>query len=78
MTLVVTIVLLLAKLGSDVVEETVEVAVMVGATTVGGTLTTTTMSATAPDAKVVSVQLTFPVLPTAGLVQVQPAGARTD
>jgi hypothetical protein len=44
-TLVVTVVLLLAKLGSDVVAETVEVAVIVGTTTAGATLTTTTMSA---------------------------------
>src|SRR5271169_5929032 len=77
-TLVVTVVLLLAELGSVVVAETVEVAVIVGATTVDGTFTTTTMSAVAPTASVGSVQVTFPVLPTAGVVQVQPAGASTD
>jgi hypothetical protein len=77
-TLVVTVVLLLAALGSEVVADTVEVAVIVGATTVGATLTTTIMSADAPAARVGSVQVTFPVPPTAGVVQVHPAGARTD
>src|SRR6266567_4634928 len=77
-TLVITVVVLLAALGSEVVADTVEVAVIVGATTVGATFTTTIMSADAPAARVGSVQVTFPVLPTAGVVQVHPAGARTD
>jgi hypothetical protein len=77
-TLVMTVVLLLAAVGSDVVADTVEVAVIVAATTVGATFTTTTMSAEAPAARVGSVQVTFPVPPTAGVVQVHPAGARTD
>jgi hypothetical protein len=75
---VTTVVLLLAAVGSEVVEETFEVAVMVGATTVGGTFTTTMMSATAPEARVGSVQVTVPVPPTEGVVQVHPAGAMTD
>ena len=74
---VTTVVLLLAAVGSEV-EVTVEFAVMVGATTVGGTFTTTMMSATAPEARVGSVQVTVPVAPTEGVVQVHPAGAKTD
>jgi hypothetical protein len=77
-TLVITVVLLLAKLGSDVVAETVEVAVIVGTTTAGATLTTTTMSAAAAAARVGFVQVTFPVPPTTGVVQVQPAGGKAD
>jgi hypothetical protein len=56
----------------------VEVAVIVGTTMLGATLTTTTMLAVAPTARLGSVQLTFPVEPTAGAVHVHPAGARTD
>ena len=78
LTLVTTVVVLLAALGSVVVVETVEVAVTVVATTVGATFTTTTMSAAAPAASDGSLQTTFPVLPTAGVVHVQPAGASTD
>src|ERR1700730_7726573 len=78
LTLVTTVVLLLAALGSDVVDDTVEVAVTVAATTVGATFTTTTMSAVAPAASDGSVQITFPVAPTAGVVQVHPTGASTD
>jgi hypothetical protein len=76
--LVVTVVLLLARLGSDVVADTVEFAVIVAATTLAGTFTVTTMLSAAPTAKVGLVQVTFPVPPTAGVVHVQPAGARTD
>ena len=78
LTLVVTVVLLLAKLGSDVVADTVEVAVIVPAAD-GATFTTTTILSDAAAARLaVSLQVTFPVPPTAGVVQVQPAGASTD
>ena len=66
------------RVGSVVVADTDEVAVIVAATTLAGTFTTTTMSADAPDARLGSVQVTFPVPPTAGVVQVHPAGANTD
>ena len=77
-TLVMTVVLLLERLGSEVVAETVDVAVIVDATTVGATLTTTTMSAEVPDARLGFVQVMGPVPPTAGAVQFHPAGAMTD
>ena len=71
-------VLLLAEVGSLVVAVTDEFAVIVPAATVAGTFTTTIMSAVAPTARLGSVQFTFPVPPTAGVVQIQPAGADTD
>jgi hypothetical protein len=74
-TLVTTVVVLVL---TEFVEDSVEVAVIVGATTLGGTLTTTTMSAAVPAAKLGLVHVTFPVAPTAGVTQVQPAGATTD
>jgi hypothetical protein len=77
-TLVTTVVLLFARLGSEVVEVTVDVAVIVDASTVGATLTTTTMSADVPIARLGLVQVTVPVAPTAGAVQFHPAGAITD
>ena len=77
-TLVTTEVLLFARVGSNVVADTVEAAVIVAATTVGATLTTTMMLAVAPAANVGLVQVTFPVPPTAGVVHVHPAGATTD
>ena len=77
-TVVVTVVLLFAALGSLVAEETVEFAVMVPAAIFGATFTTTMMSAEAPDARLGSVQLTFPVAPTAGVVQDHPAGMETE
>ena len=49
-TLVTTVVLLLARLGSPVVAEIDEFAVMVATTTDGATFTTTMMSADAPAA----------------------------
>jgi len=55
-----------------------DVAVMDPAATVGATFTTTIMSAAVPEAMLVSVQLTVPVAPTAGLVHTHPAGADTD
>ncbi|MFZ0320032.1 MAG: hypothetical protein WAL56_12990 [Candidatus Sulfotelmatobacter sp.] len=77
-TVVLMVVLLLVELGSLVVEETDEFAVIVVAVTVDARFTTTMMSADAPDAKLGSVHVTFPVAPTAGVVQVQPAGADTE
>src|SRR5689334_3514893 len=75
---VVTVVLLLAELGSPVVAVTEEFAVIEAAATLEGTFTTTMMSAEVPDAMLGFVQFTFPVLPTAGVVQVQPTGAETE
>src|SRR5271157_3007636 len=76
---VATVVLLFAEVGSPVVAVTDEFAVIVPAAVVAGTFTTTIMSAAVPAAIAVgSVQLTFPVAPTAGAVHVQPAGAETD
>jgi prephenate dehydrogenase len=71
-------VLLLAEVGSVVVAVTEELAVIVPAATEGATFTTTIMPAEVPAASAGSVQFTVPVPPTAGVVQVQPAGARTD
>src|ERR1700684_3243245 len=68
-----TVVLLLAELGSIVADETEEFAVIVPAATVGATFTTTMMSAEAPAAKFGSVQVTDVVV-----VQDQPAGAETE
>src|SRR5580658_1078269 len=70
---VVTVVLLFAGLGSLVVAETVEVAVMVPAAMVGATFTTTMMSAEALAARLGSVQVTDVVV-----VQVHPSGAETE
>ena len=75
---VATVVLLLGALGSLLVVVTEEFAVIVPAATVDGTFTTTMMSADVPAAIVGLVQFTVPVPPTAGAVQVQPAGANTD
>jgi hypothetical protein len=75
LTLVTTIVVLVF---TEFDADSVEVAVIAAAVTVGATFTTTTISAASPTAKVGSVQTTFPVAPTAGVVQVQPAGASTD
>jgi len=78
MTGVVIVVLLLAELGSLVVEETEEFAVIEATATLGARFTTTMMFADALKAKVGSLQVTLPVPPTAGAVQVQPAGAETE
>src|SRR5712675_357021 len=72
-TLVTTVVLLLARLGSPVVAEIDEFAVMVATTTDGATFTTTMISADAPAARFGSVQVTEAVI-----TQVQPAGAETE
>jgi hypothetical protein len=77
-TFVVTLVLLFAEFGSEVVAETEEAATIEAAVTVDGTLTTTMMSAEAPDATLGSVHVIVPVAPTAGVVHVHPAGAEID
>src|ERR1700722_4966599 len=66
--------------GSLGVVVTLEVSTMglAAAVPVGGTLTTTIMSASAATARLAAVQFTLPVAPTAGAVQLHPAGARTD
>lgn len=75
---VVMVVLLFAEFGSLVVEETEEFAVIEVAVTLGARFTATMMVADALAAKVGSLQVTLPVPPTAGAVQVQPAGAETE
>ena len=75
---VVTLVLLLAELGSEVVAETEEAAVMELAVTVDGTFSTTMISVAVPDAMLGFVHVIVPVALTAGVVQVHPAGAETD
>lgn len=73
------VVVLFAGFGSEVVEATDEVAVILPAAVEAGTSTTTTMSADVPDARLAeSVQVTVPVEPTGGVVQVHPLGARTE
>src|SRR5579864_6970432 len=77
-TPVETVVLLLDELGSLVVAVTEEFAVIVVGATLAGTFTTTMMSAEALEARLGSLHVTVPVVPTAGVVQVHPAGAITD
>ena len=75
----ITVVVLLLEFGSDVVAVTEELAVIGPPNTLAGTFTTITMSAALPAARLAeSVQITFPLDPTAGAVHVQPAGAITD
>ena len=71
--LVTVVVLLLAELGSVVVAETEEFAVMVATVTDAATFTTTMMAADVPAAMLGSVQVTEVVV-----VQVQPTGAETE
>jgi hypothetical protein len=75
---VVVVVLLLAVLGSLVVADTEEFAVIEAVVTVAATFTTTSMFAAEPEAMLDAVQLIVPVAPTAGVVQVQPAGEEID
>src|SRR5689334_22648523 len=75
---VTTVVLLFAAAGSLVVAATDEVAVIEPAATDGPTFTTTKMSAEDPVAMLLALQVTLPVPPTGGVVQVHPAGAETD
>src|SRR5579863_5799561 len=62
----------------ELVAVTEELAVIGEVVTLAGTFTTITIFAVAPTARLGLVQLTFPVPPTAGVVQVHPAGAITD
>jgi hypothetical protein len=75
---VTMLVLLLAELGSEVAEDTEEFAVIEAEGTGDARFTTTMMAADAPDAKLVVVQVTLPVAPTAGVVHDQPTGAETE
>jgi hypothetical protein len=63
---------------SEFAAETDEVAAMGLVVSLAATLTTTMMAADVLAAKLGSVQDMFPVDPTAGVVQVQPAGAETE
>ena len=72
-TLVTTLVLLFARLGSLVEDETDDAAVMVEAVTDGARFTATMMSAEAPEASDGSEQFTDVVV-----THVQPAGAETE
>src|ERR1700722_1395607 len=71
---------LLPEIGSLVVVVTLADSAigLEAAVTLAGTFTTTMMSASDATARFAAVQLMLPVLPTAGAVQVQPAGANTD
>src|SRR5438093_701212 len=78
-TVVVAVAVLLARLGSKVVELTVAVlAIVLPSGAAGLTWTTRVNVAVAPLASVAVVQLTVPVKPAAGVVQVQPAGVGID
>src|SRR5579863_2385716 len=74
------ILVLFAELGSLLVVVTLADSAMglAAAVTVAGTFTTTIISASAATARLAAVQFTFPVPPTIGAVQLQPAGASTD
>jgi hypothetical protein len=73
MTVVVTVVLLLADVGSIVVEETDELAVIVCAAMFGATFTTTVMSTAEP-----ALMLGFEQVTEAVTVHNQPAGGATE
>src|SRR5438309_1299098 len=78
-TVVVAVAALLTRLGSKVAELTVAVLEMtVPSRVLALTWTTMVKLAVAPLARDVVVQLTVPVMPTIGVVQVQPAGDVTD
>lgn len=77
-TFVVTLVLLLAEVGSDVVADTVELAVIELAVTVAGTPRITIMSEDVLAAMLGFVHVIVPVPPTAGVMQVHPAGGEID
>lgn len=77
-TSVTTVVLLLADVGSVVVAVTDEFAVIVLAVTVEGTFRTITMLAESVDASDGTLQVIVPDDPTAGVVQVHPAGGEID
>ena len=67
-------VLLLLGFGSLVVAEIEAVAVIEATVIVGARLTATMMFAESLTARLAAVQVIVPVAPTAGVVQVQPAG----
>jgi hypothetical protein len=71
-------VVVVVVLVSEFVAETDEVAVIGVAMILEATFTTTRMAADVFAAKLGSVQVTFPVAPTAGVVHVHPAGAETE
>ena len=78
-TVVVAVALSLAAFGSGVVLVTVAVLEMnVPAATPAPTSTTSVKVALAPAARVGRVQVTGPVPPTAGVVQLKPAGAVSE
>jgi len=78
LTSVLTVVELLAALGSLIAEDTDEFAVMVVPSAVAVfTFTVTLMFAAEPAVRLGFVHVTVPVAPTAGVTQVQPAGAIT-
>src|SRR6266436_1959637 len=78
LTSVLTVVELLAALGSLVAEDADEFAVMVVPSAVAAfTFTVTLMFAAEPAVRLGFVHVTVPVAPTAGVMQVQPAGAIT-
>lgn len=68
----------MAEFGSEVVAAMEAAAVIEATVMVGATLTTTMMFAEAFTARLVAVQVMVPVAPTAGVVQLQPAGAEID
>jgi hypothetical protein len=77
-TMLTSVAVVVVLVFTALVAVTDEVAVMVPAAIVGATFNTTIMSAAVPAAMLGSVQLTVPVAPTAGVVQVHPTGAETD
>jgi hypothetical protein len=77
-TVVVVVVLLLEELGSLVVAAIEAFAVIEATVMVDATFTTTIMFADAPEAMLGLTQVMVPVAPTAGVVQVHPAGAEID
>src|SRR5262245_65684915 len=79
MTVVVAVPVLLAGLGSKVVDVALALLAMVGRLgTPGGTCTTMVSAAEAPPARAGLVKMTVPVPPAAGPVIVQPAGAAAE
>src|SRR5262252_5296368 len=77
-TVVFVVVELFAALGSLVPEDTVDVAAITVPSGVAALTFTVTMMLTAvPEATLGLLQFTLPVAPTAGVVQVHPAGAET-
>src|SRR6266850_533093 len=78
LTRVLTVVALLAALGSLMADDTDELAVMVVPSAVAAfTFTVTLMFASEPAVRLGFVHVTVPVAPTAGVTQVQPAGTIT-